>query len=309
MDSIRTLMDGILDYAGLFPPADLEMGPTVDNYAKHRACNDSWMLSRLIVPVSRFEEFERHAEKLLPVSNDPAQDDCWVISALTAPAGEDLFADHIDAIEAFNERHVARGAGAVVVDTIECRASNPAEIDNALEQLPESIFPYFELDHRTDIRGLVAAMAGMDAGAKVRSGGITPDLHPTPAELARFIIACSGAEVPFKATAGLHHPLRHHADAVGCDQFGFLNVFIGGCLAWWGDDLSEDDLAALLDARSRDDFTITPDTIGWGECVIDLPRIEEARERFCHGFGSCSFIEPLEDLVKLELLRPDAATT
>ena len=85
MQSIRTLMDGSLDYAGLFPPANLDMGPTVENYARDRACSDSWMLSRLIVPVSRLEEFEQHAAGLLPISNDPAHDDCWVISALTAP--------------------------------------------------------------------------------------------------------------------------------------------------------------------------------------------------------------------------------
>ena len=309
MHSIRTLMDGIVDYAGLFPPANLDMGPTVENYAKDRACSDSWMLSRLIVPVPRLEEFEKHAAELLPISNDPAHDDCWVISALTAPAGEDAFADHLDAIEAFNERHLAKGSGAVCIDTIECRASNAAEIDNALEQLPESIFPYFELDHHTDVRGLVAAIAGMDAGAKIRTGGITPDLHPTPEEVARFILACASAEVPFKATAGLHHPLRHHADSVNCDQFGFLNVFIAGCLAWWSDDLDEERLSAALDARTLDAFDITGETIGIDGLQIGLPQIEEARERFCHGFGSCSFREPLEDLVQLELLRPDEATT
>ena len=31
MHSIPTLMDGLIDYAGLFPPADLEMKPTVTN--------------------------------------------------------------------------------------------------------------------------------------------------------------------------------------------------------------------------------------------------------------------------------------
>lgn len=309
MNSIRTLMDGILDYAGLYPPANLEMGPTVANFADYRVHPEGAMLSRLIVPVARFEEFERHAEGLLPVSSDPASDDCWVISALTSPAGGPDFAADLEAIEAFNERHCARGAGAVVVDTIECRAADAAAIDGALDRIPESIFPYFELDHHGDVRGPVAAMAGMDAGAKVRTGGITPDLHPTPTELARFIRACAGAEVPFKATAGLHHPLRHHAEAVGCDQFGFLNVFIAGCLAWWVGDLADADLEAILEARELSAFEITDDTVGWGGHRIDLPRIEEARERFAHGFGSCSFLEPLDDLNALDLLRPDPAAT
>jgi hypothetical protein len=149
----------------------------------------------------------------------------------------------------------------------------------------------------------------MDAGAKIRTGGVTADLHPTPEELARFIIGCSTAEIPFKSTAGLHSPLRHHSDSVGCDQFGFLNVFIGGCLAWWSNGLTEADLVPVLEARSLDLFSIDDEGIGLSGHEISIAQIEEARERFCHGFGSCSFTEPLEDLTTLELLRPDAAAT
>ena len=71
MHSIQTLMDGLIDYAGLFPPADLEMEPTVRNYAEYRGGASDWMLSRLIVPVGRLEEFERVASDLLPISRDP----------------------------------------------------------------------------------------------------------------------------------------------------------------------------------------------------------------------------------------------
>ena len=79
------------------------------------------MLSRLIVPVGRLEEFERRSLDLLPVSSDPASDDCWVISALTAAVDHEDFESHLAQIEAFNERHLPSGSGAVVIDTIECR--------------------------------------------------------------------------------------------------------------------------------------------------------------------------------------------
>lgn len=306
MQSIRTLMDGILDYAGLFPPAKLDMGPAVENYATYRASADCWMLSRLIVPVARLEEFEGHASTLLPVSKDPATDDCWCISALTAPAGGEGFKSDLTSIEAFNEKHAMRGSGAALIDTIECRADDAGVIDEALDLVPESIFPYFELDHHTDVRGMVAAIAGMDAGAKIRSGGVTPDLHPTSDELARFILACAGAEIPFKATAGLHHPLRHHSKIVGCEQFGFLNVLIGACIAWT-DELDEEALIPILEAGSVDRFLIEDAALGFGDMELSLEQVEEARERFCHGFGSCSFEEPLDDLVGLDLLRRDAA--
>ena len=306
MHSIQTLMDGLIDYAGLFPPADLEMDSTVRNYAEYRAGSNDWMLSRLIVPVGRLEEFERHAADLLPISRDPASDDCWVISALTASVDHEDFESHLAQIEAFNERHLPNGSGAVAVDTIECRAADAAGIDRAFERLPDSIFPYFELDHRGDIRGQVAAMAGMDSGAKVRTGGVTPDAHPTPAELARFISVCANAEVPFKATAGLHHPLRHHAEAVGCPQFGFLNVFVGAVLAWNGR-CEEDVLVGILEAETLDGFQIEDDRIGFDGQHVALDQIAHARERFCHSYGSCSFLEPLEDLLGLKLLTADPA--
>ena len=306
MNAVRILMEGILDYAGLFPPAKPDMGPTVRNYATYREGAESWMLSRLVIPMTRLEEFEQHAEGLLPVSNDPSTDDCWCISALTAPAGEEGFAQDLRVIESFNEAHAARGAGAVLIDTIECRADSAGAIDAALDVLPESIFPYFELDHTTDIRGMAASIAGMDAGAKIRSGGVTPELQPEPGDFAAFILACAGAEIPFKATAGLHHPLRHHAESVGCDQFGFLNVFVGACLAWTNQ-LEADFLQRVLEARSLDSFTFTEQSIGFEDVTASIDEVEQARERFCHGFGSCSFEEPLDDLVELNLLRRDAA--
>ena len=51
METTRALMQGVIDYAGLFPPAGLDMQRTVANFAKHRAGEDGWALGRLVVPV------------------------------------------------------------------------------------------------------------------------------------------------------------------------------------------------------------------------------------------------------------------
>ena len=309
MLSVQALMDGILDYAGLFPPAKLDMVPTMRNYRAYRDGSESWMLGRIVVPVARFDEFEANAEGLLDPSRDPVTDDCWVISALTVPVADEGFKRDLDAIEAFNERHLERGSPAVAVDTIEVKAASASEVDQALELIPEFIFPYFELDHRQDVRGSVAAIAGMDAGAKIRSGGIRPELHPTAEEFAAFITACCDAEIPFKATAGLHHPLRHHAESVGCDQFGFLNVFVGACLAWWDDEVTSELLERILEARTLDEFTFEPERLGFADHLLSCEHVEQARERFCHAYGSCSFVEPLEDLVELGLLTEHTTAT
>lgn len=301
MKSIRTLLANIVDYAGLFPPAKLDMAPTVANYARYRAGSDAWMLGRLVVPVARFDEFERAAESLLPRVDGPVHDDAWAITALTAAAGEAGFAADIAAIERFNDRHAEEGAGAAYVDCIEVKATTAADIDQALDLVPDEVYPYFEIAADSDPRGCIAALAGLDAGAKIRTGGIAANAHPTGEDVARFILSCARAEVPFKATAGLHHPLRHHAADVGCKQHGFLNVFVGAGLAQLGR-VDEAELTELLHDEAKDAFSAADDGVAWRGRRLTVGELRSVRDRFAHAFGSCSFEEPLADLRSLGLL-------
>lgn len=296
--SLRSLLAQIIDYAGLFPPAKLQMEPTVRNYASYVRCNDAWMLGRVIVPVGRLEEFEAHAAEVLP-SGEEAEP--WRVSAITSPAGDDQLAGHLQQIAAFNEKHTAPAAGRAVIDVLELRGRSTAAIEQALDLIPDELFPFFEIPIAEDPRGLIATIVGSDAGAKVRTGGVTADLYPAPAHLARFISACAASEVPFKATAGLHHPLRHLSPAVGCQEFGFLNVFIGACLARAGA-IEEEELCDLLESESVSEFTIESDGIAWRGHDLSIEDILAARERFAVSFGSCSFDEPREDLRTLGLL-------
>jgi hypothetical protein len=296
--STRALLEHLIDYAGLFPPAALDMDPVVRNYAGYLASPDAWLLGRLIVPVPRLDEFELLAADHLPRD---AQSDPWRISALTAAADDERLPADLDRIAAFNERHAEPDRGRAVIDVIELRGRDTRAIDAALDRIPDEIFPFFELPIEADPRGLIATLVGSDAGAKVRTGGVTADLYPKPAELARFIAACSAANLPFKATAGLHHPLRHHSDAVGTEEFGFLNVFVSAALAWH---LQADAAAleAVLTDASVEAFTFDNDGLAWRDRRLTSAEIEDARLSFAVSFGSCSFDEPRQDLVRLALL-------
>ncbi|HET7190233.1 MAG TPA: hypothetical protein VFI52_18910, partial [Gemmatimonadaceae bacterium] len=80
--SLRALVAGLVDYAGLFPPASLDMPAAAARYAEYRASADAWMLGRFIVPVARLNEL---AAAL------PAQPDTpWTLCVLM---GDDLQAD------------------------------------------------------------------------------------------------------------------------------------------------------------------------------------------------------------------------
>lgn len=297
----RALMSEVLDYAGLFPPARLEMAPTVENYARFRAGLDRWMLARLIVPVGRLEEFERSAAAHLPSNRDLPHDDSWAISAITAPAGDAGLAADLEAIARFNERHAQRGEGGAVIDTIELRAVDSESIESALDAMPADLFPYFELPLDRDVRGMVAALAEMDAGAKARTGGTEAAAHPSPEALGRFIDACRLARVPFKATAGLHHAVRLEVPEVGTKQFGFLNVLLGAALRWH-DRIDAAELRGVLEDESPGNFVLDEHGAAWRDRRLSSADIDSARTRFVHSFGSCSFEEPLAELRSRRML-------
>ncbi len=297
--SLRTLLTGLVDYAGLFPPAQLPMKHAVEEYASYLTDSDAWMLGRFVVPVARLAEFEQHAEPLAP----PAPSDgAWRLSALS---GDDLIAD-VRAIGEFNAKHAAEGAPAAVIDTVEFKVTAPDQIDEAWRDLPSWLTAYAEFPLAADPAPYLAALKTTGGRAKARTGGVVAVAFPPAAALARFIVACIRAEVPFKATAGLHHPLRgeyrltYERDSANTTMFGFLNVFLAGALARSG--AQEDTVAALLGERDGANFAFDENEVRWRGHVISLDSLAHTRTSGAIAFGSCSFREPVDDLRNLALL-------
>jgi hypothetical protein len=297
-DGVRALLRSIVDYAGLFPPAQLDMATTLGNYDAYLSGGDSWMLGRLVVPVSRLDEFEMLVAGRLPLAEgEPA----WQLTGLTAPASDPELPAHLERIAAFNRTHLAPSAGLAAINSIELKASGVRAIESALDLVPDELFPFFELPDDRDPRGLIAAIAGSDAGMKVRTGGSSPRSVPAPQRLARLIAGAAAAEVPFKATAGLHHPLRHRSEAIGADEFGFLNVFAAGVVAM-AKRPGEAALVEILSATEASQFKFG--ARGMDACghKVPLDEIEEARAKFAISFGSCSFEEPRDHLRAMKLI-------
>jgi hypothetical protein len=132
---------------------------------------------------------------------------------------------------------------------------------------------------------------------------VKPEAIPSVSAVADFLRACAGRRLPFKATAGLHHPVRaeypltYAPDAPRAVTHGFLNVFLAAALVWHGDPDVEPVLAETDPAAFRFD-----DRAHWRDRSLDAAQVREARERFAHAFGSCSFTEPVQELEALGLL-------
>src|SRR5690606_14523404 len=101
----------------------------------------------------------------------------------------------LDRIAAFNDLHEDPANGFALIDAIELKGDSASAIDSALDMIPDELFPFFEIPITDDPRGLIASLVGSEAGAKVRTGGVTADLYPQADHLARFIHACAGAAV------------------------------------------------------------------------------------------------------------------
>jgi hypothetical protein len=298
MPSVRTLLRGIVDYAGLFPPAELDMAEAVRNYAEYRSGPDAWALGRLVLPAGRIGEFESAVELL-----DAGEGDPWRLSALV---GDDVSRD-ADAVLAFNERHGvgSAGSGRAIIDALELKASTVEKIERAVVSLPAGVETYVEIPIVEDPRPLVYAIARAGARAKVRTGGVTAGSFPSAADLARFLQACLKADVPFKATAGLHHalraeyPLTYEPESETAPMFGFLNVFLAAALLLGG--ASTGDAHVLLEERDSAALRFDDGGVTWSGHRLGIAQLEAARERAV-SFGSCSFREPIDDLQALSLL-------
>jgi hypothetical protein len=305
---LHPLLTGLIDYAGLFPPAKLDMAPTVENFARYLHSPEGWMLGRLIVPVSRLGEFEEAAIGHLP--HDPEAPE-WRISALLAPMTDDRTVNDLlgdfERLDAFNEAHADPAAGLAIIDTVEVKTDTPKAIDRVLQALPESKCAFFEVPVGDDPRGIIAAIAGTGSAAKIRTGGVKEAMIPSTETVARFLCACARAGVPFKATAGLHHPLRSEHDLTYEDgsprgtMHGFLNVFLAAAFAF-SEGCQAPALCDLLEERSIGGIVIDDGGVKWKQNHLTTAQIAAAREHFALSFGSCSFDEPVHDLQDLRLL-------
>jgi hypothetical protein len=297
---LHILLRASIDYAGLFPPARLDMAAAVANYASYRDGPHAWALGRFVAPASRIAEFESAAASLLPPSPSPAP---WRVAALL---GADPAAD-IRELGELNCRHAAVGEGAVAADVVEGKADSVEAVERLLGRVPPYLQAYVEVPIVGDPAPLVAAIARAGGRAKVRTGGITPNAFPATADVIRFIRACLSAKVPFKATAGLHHPLRadyrltYEPDSARGTMFGFLNLFLASAfMAAAG--LDDRQAGLLLEERDRDSIHFDDSGVEWKGRRVGVDAIRRSREGGIVSFGSCSFTEPIGDLESLGLL-------
>jgi hypothetical protein len=307
MSALHALLAGAVDYAGLFPPASLDMRAAVRAYERYRRGPHAGLLGALVVPAMCLDEC---AVELDALDSGPGEAP-WPLSVVS---GELVDGDISRALRF--SRAGGRGPSAQVV-SVEARAASVTAVMRLATLVPRAMTLAVEIPlslGRDERRAVLSAVKAADRIAKLRTGGVVADAIPAPDLVAEFIWDCARIGVPFKATAGLHHPVRseqsltYDADSPRAVMHGFLNVFLAAVAAWKAAPSDQSAappplLAQLLDERDSSAFAQQGAAIRWRELEITEADIAGARGGLVRTFGSCSFAEPVEDLEALGWLN------
>ena len=314
--SAKSLLDGIIDYAGLFPPARLPMVEAFSRFVKHRSSDDGWMLARFVCPAARLDELEPLIE-----AADPSQ---LPIAISVLGRGGDTLESFLESVEQ-DTRSItgfsARQTDRALVDVYEVRLPEAGgakvAVEKAWKQLTldgsRSLTSFFEVsllgEWRPRLPAAAAAVRDTNrdtgdhtrVGLKIRCGGLDASAVPEVAAVAAAIATCRATGVPLKATQGLHHPFRHHDPELDADVHGFINLFVASALAHVHD-LPVKTLIGIVDETNPEAFVIEPQRLVWRDYDASADAIAEARRSVLTSFGSCSFSEPRDDLRTLGIV-------
>ncbi len=284
MTAIEAALSGLVDYAGLYPPASLDMRTAVHNYLRYRAGARSALLGRFIVDVARLGELREAAAGRLssmPLSMiAPAE----IVSGTLQALLRDGFA----------------------IEAVEIKCADPRAIEEISGRLPPHIERYFEIPLQPISTEVLDALASTRSRAKLRMGGIVPEAFPASKPTALLLKELAGRQLPFKATAGLHHPIRsrhrltYEPDSSAATMHGFLNVVCAAALLHFGGTAGE--ALKTLDEEDSGAFQVDADAIRCRAFRWTAAQLRDARGFFT-SFGSCSFTEPVSDLETIGWLK------
>lgn len=263
----------LVDDAGLFPPAELPMREALLRHAADEDRAEGVLSGRFVCPSSRLGE----------LTSSPALSR-EISLCLVTPLRRG---------EVTRSLEQAGGDERLAVAALE----GPLEELGALDEAPSRLPVFAELPLGGEWRAAHDSLGAAGRCAKVRCGGLRPELFPTARQLGGFVHHSARSGVAFKATAGLHHAVAHRDASTGFSHHGFLNLVLASCRAL--DGASEDEVVAVLEEGDPEAIVSEAEKVG--------DELAARARRLFVSYGSCSTSEPLEDLARLGLLAREGA--
>ena len=325
-ESTRIFLRGIIDYAGLFPPASLSLEQSLANYLEYMDSEQAWMLSSIVIPSSRLPELDDLAgqipdESPVPLSLLGRQVD-------TLDAFMDQFSSEVAHTKQLHQKHEGKFSTPKMelkLPTGVSASGRKSTLKEILTQiryllnkdskLPRAVFMEVPFDDywQESSRRLIEVLADdnvlygsstpeLQLAYKLRTGGVEAWMVPSTDQVHWALKTARELGVGMKFTAGLHHPVRNVDPHANTTVFGFMNVFIAGMMAY-AHDIGDDMITSILEENDPGAFHFSDDGIAYKESpIISLEDILQLRRAALCSFGSCSFREPVEDLKSLNLI-------
>ncbi|MBW3582649.1 MAG: hypothetical protein KY455_06075 [Euryarchaeota archaeon] len=302
------LVDGLFDHAGMFPPAELEFESALRDAARfpetltrpHLVATDMVLtpktlpsLDSAILQEEGFTEGRTCTVCLVGVSLADAERQARSVHGFNSERAEDPVPQRIVSLETTSE---ASGPDAIAQLAI------PLDITRAMLGPDTRLYiePRWDktiwTENIDDLFTILATVnsAGPKVGLKVRCAGPTEVDHETLTGIIQRVVQ---GGVPFKATQGLHHPVIE-PERYG-NAHGFLNVTTALYLhAIHGTAFAADLILACLKNEEAKAFTFD-DGVTWNGHRLDGDALRTAKETLPFTIGSCSLVEPDQDLVRL----------
>ncbi|WP_265737131.1 MULTISPECIES: hypothetical protein [Actinoalloteichus] len=274
---IPPLLARLVDDAALFPPGSASMPDAVRRHLEARAGGTAGVLGLFLCPASRLSELITELIKAKPIRP--------VALSLVIDTGLGGVPKAVSIVESRSELLALR--------MVEMPAPSDLDavwLERVSEFVPEDVIRVIE-PRRGGAGWLESVRRVAEHGSwpKLRCGGQTMEAFPGADQVADFLAVASTTGLPFKATAGMHHAVRHTDEQTGFTHHGFLNLIVATARSLSGKDVRE----ALL---STDAETLVGEAKALGDEAAAAVRSVFA------SYGSCSLTEPVEDLEQLGLL-------
>jgi hypothetical protein len=271
------LLARLVDDAALFPPSGANVAEAVKTHLAARRAPYAGLIGFLLCPISRLGALVSALRKARPAR----------------PVALSLVAD--TGLGGLPKAISTALDNAKLLDLRMVEVPAPSDVDSTwlvqlTEFVPDDVVRVVE-PRRGRPEWLTGVRRVAEAGCwpKLRCGGTSVESFPTVEEVADFLAIATGTGQPFKATAGLHHAVRHHDQNTGLTHHGLLNMLVGTAHAVSGASAHEalrcTDAAALAAEAS----------------ALSKETSRVVREVFA-CFGSVSLTDPVTDLIRLGLL-------
>jgi hypothetical protein len=281
---IRPLFANLVDCAALFPPGSAKMPAAVRGYLDALAGDRAGIVGVFVCPVSRLPELIVEVVKAKPAEPLPI--------SLVVDNGLGGVPKAVSTVE--SRRNMLR------LRMVEMAAPSDVDatwLERVAEFVPEDVVRVVEpvrpalADRQAWLEG-VRRVARYGCWPKLRCGGLRAGSFPAAGDVAEFMAAVCAENVPFKATAGLHHAIRYQDEETGYRHHGFVNLMVA--------------VSRTLASGQVDTATAALESDDADELVTELNAMPESAARSLRqafaSYGSCSLDEPFDDLSRLGLL-------